>query len=142
MSELYNKEILRLTTKIPNQRRLDDPDKTAERTSRICGSRITLDVILGDNGIISDFGWTVKACALGQATAAIVGNNIVGLTPEALTDVMFQFKSMVKGGEEIDWQAYDGGKWAGLELLAPVHDHPGRHGSVLLPFQVLEKILL
>lgn len=132
MTELYSTEILRWTTRIPHIERLIGADVTIVKTSRICGSRITADAMFTD-GCISAFGQEVKACALGQASAAIVGQQVLGLTENELADVAARFRRMVKTGE-VDFPE----KWRDLALLAPVKDHPGRHGSVMLPFEVLE----
>lgn len=134
MSELYNTEILRLTTQIPHLVRLDSADVTAMKTSRICGSRITADARVQD-GVITGFGQEVKACALGQASAAIVGEQVIGLTEAELKDIAARFRHMVKTGEA-DFPE----KWQKLALLSAVTDHPGRHGSVVLPFEVLEQM--
>ena len=134
MSELYTTDILRLTTRIPHHVRLEAPDVTVVKTSRICGSRLTADANV-QNDVITAFGQEVKACALGQAAAAIVGAHAVGLTRAELDDIAARFQRMIKNGEA-DFPE----KWAQLALLAPVKDHPGRHGSVMLPFQVLEQI--
>ena len=134
MTELYNTDILRWTTRIPHTERLVDADVTVTKTSRICGSRISVDAKLSC-GAIEAFGQDVKACALGQASAAIVGQNVVGLTSDELADIAERFRTMVKTGE-----ANFPKKWSDLALLAPVVDHPGRHGSVLLPFECLEGV--
>ena len=86
-------------------------------------------------GRISAFGQEVKACALGQASAAIVGQNVLGLTEAELGDIAKRFRHMVKTGE-----AEFPEKWKELALLAPVKDHPGRHGSVMLPFDMLSAL--
>ncbi len=134
MTELYSTDILRWTTRIPHTQRLLNADVTVVKTSRICGSRITADAKFTD-GRISAFGQEVKACALGQASAAIIGQNVLGLAPDELADVAARFRHMVKTGEA-DFPE----KWSDLKLLAPVHDHPGRHGSVMLPFECLEAV--
>lgn len=134
MTELYNTDILRWTTRIPHTERLVDADVTVTKTSRICGSRISADAVV-TRGAISAYGQDVKACALGQASAAIVGQNVLGLTSEELADIAERFRTMVQTGE-----ANFPEKWSDLALLAPVVDHPGRHGSVLLPFECLESI--
>lgn len=134
MTELYNTDILRWTTRIPHTVRLVDADVTVTKTSRICGSRISVDAVVS-RGAISAFGQEVKACALGQASAAIVGQNVLGLTSDELADIAERFRTMVQTGQ-VDFPK----KWADLALLAPVVDHPGRHGSVLLPIECLEGI--
>ncbi len=134
MTELYSTEILRWTTRIPHTERLEGADATVVKTSRICGSRITADAMFTE-GRISAFGQEVKACALGQASAAIVGQNVLGLTAVELAEISERFRHMVKTGE-----ANFPDKWKELALLAPVKDHPGRHGSVMLPFDMLEAL--
>ena len=136
MAELYNTDILRWTTKIPHTERLEGECLHVTKTSRICGSRINADARVAD-GVITEFGQEVKACALGQAAAAIVGQHIVGLSEEEFTGIAEQFRNMVKTGEA-DFPE----KWSDLALLAPVKDHPGRHGSVMLPFEVLEGVFM
>jgi NifU-like protein involved in Fe-S cluster formation len=134
MTQLYNSDILRWTTRIAHTVRLQDADVTIVKTSRVCGSRITVDAVL-TGGVISAFGQEVKACALGQASAAIVSQNVIGLGKDELANIAARFRTMVKTGV-VDFPE----KWADLALLAPVADHPGRHGSVLLPFDCLEGV--
>jgi len=134
MVELYSTDILRWTTRIPHTERLVGAEASVVRTSRICGSRISADAMFTGK-CISAYGQEVKACALGQASAAIVGQHVLGLSQDELTDVAARFRRMVKSGY-VDFPE----KWQNLALLAPVVDHPGRHGSVLLPFEVLEAL--
>ncbi len=134
MTELYNTDILRWTTRIPLTDRLEGDVLHVTKTSRICGSRINADAVVED-GIITAFGQEVKACALGQASAAIVGQNIIGLSASELEEIADKFRHMVKTGDAIFPD-----KWKDLALLAPVKDHPGRHGSVILPFETLEGV--
>lgn len=134
MADLYNKEILRLTTRIPHHQRLENPDVVSVKTSRVCGSRLTVDACF-EGGVITAFGQQVKACALGQAAAAIVGQHVIGLTEAELADIAKKFRHMVKTGAA-DFPE----KWADLHLLQAVHEHPGRHGSVMLPFECLEDV--
>jgi NifU-like protein involved in Fe-S cluster formation len=88
-----------------------------------------------EDGVIVDFAQEVKACALGQATAAIVGQHVVGLDAGEFKAVKKQFTAMV-AGENIDFPD----KWHELSILSPVKDHPGRKGSVMLPFECLTDI--
>lgn len=113
MSELYNTEILRLTTQIPHLARLSDADVSAVKTSRICGSRITAEARVQD-GVITEFGQEVKACALGQASAAIVGEQVIGLSEAELSDIAARFRHMVKTGE-VDFPQ-NGKSWAYCRL--------------------------
>lgn len=134
MSELYNKEILRWSTRLTAEKSLPDAQAHAQKTSRICGSRLTVDVRF-EGGVIVDYAQDVKACALGQASAAIVAAGAVGLDEASFTDLKTRFVHMLDTGEA-DFPT----NWADLAILAPVFEHPARRGSVMLPFECLEDI--
>ena len=71
--DLYSKRILALAADIPHVGRLDAPMGTSRVRAPLCGSVVTVDLDLKDNRI-SRFAQDVKACALGQAAAAVVGS--------------------------------------------------------------------
>jgi hypothetical protein len=43
---LYSRDILRLAVSIPHQERLPNPDATAQKRSKTCGSQVTVDVVI------------------------------------------------------------------------------------------------
>lgn len=135
MTDLYTKEILRLIATRNFCDRLDAPHLTVHKHSRICGSTITVDVCL-ENGVITAFGQEVKACALGQASAAIVADGALGLTAETFAPIATSFEAMVTKGTPL---AVDE-TWNRLNLLQMVKDHPSRRGSVMLPFEALRTV--
>ncbi|HEY0085283.1 MAG TPA: iron-sulfur cluster assembly scaffold protein, partial [Allosphingosinicella sp.] len=77
---LYNRDILRLAASIPHQGRLAAPQATAEKRSPVCGSRVVVDVVLDRQDRVFALGQEVKACALGQASAALMGAHALGAT--------------------------------------------------------------
>ncbi|MEL6211210.1 MAG: iron-sulfur cluster assembly scaffold protein, partial [Pseudomonadota bacterium] len=76
--KLYSGRILALTADIPHLGRLDAPTATARRRSPLCGSTVTVDVGIDASGRISAYAQDVKACALGQAAAAVLGRVAIG----------------------------------------------------------------
>lgn len=134
MSELYNKEILRWSTRLTAEKSLPNPHAHARKTSRICGSRLTVDARF-DKGVIAEFAQEVKACALGQASAAIVAAGVKGLDETGFMELKTRFEHMLDTGEANFPDA-----WADLAILAPVHEHPARRGSVMLPFDCLQDV--
>ena len=131
INEIYNRQILGFAADIPRLQRLAQPDATAVAVSRLCGSKVTVDVSMKD-GVVSDFGQEVKACALGQASSSIMARHVVGSTPEELRSVRDQMYRMLK--EE---GPAPSGKWADLEALMPVRDFKARHASTLLTFDAV-----
>jgi NifU-like protein involved in Fe-S cluster formation len=131
INEIYNRKILEFAADIPRLQRLDAPDATATAISRLCGSKVTVDVKMV-NGAVSDFGHEVKACALGQASSSIMARHVVGSTPAELRQLRSQMYAMLKEGGEPP-----SGKWQDLEALLPVRDFKARHASTLLTFDAV-----
>lgn len=132
---LYSRRILQLAASIRRVGRLESPDASAEAASRLCGSRITVDVKL-ENGRVSNYGQEVEACALGQTAASVVAREIIGATPAELRVLRERMWNMLKAGGPPPQ-----GKWADLALLEGVRDYPARHGSVMLVFDAVVRAL-
>ena len=126
--KLYSTRILGLAADIPHRTRLEAPDATAKRRSPLCGSTVTVDVTVAD-GKITAFGQDVKACALGQASAAVVGHNIIGRTEAEVQQGRDELNAMLKDGGAAPAAPFDG-----LEVLGPAADYKNRHASIMLAF--------
>jgi NifU-like protein involved in Fe-S cluster formation len=126
MSEtLYNREILRLAADGGGAARLAEPQGSAARVSPVCGSRVTVDVVLDDNGRIAAHGQEVRACALGQASATLVARHIIGKDRDGLVAARDGLAGWLAGGEaEPDWP--------GMTVFAPARPYRARHPSILL----------
>lgn len=135
LSDLYSARIIELGASIAPARRLAQPDGTASAHSKLCGSTIAIDLTL-DGDRVSDYGQTVKACLLGQASAAIMAQHIVGSSIEELRDVAKTMRAMLK-----DNGPPPTGKWADLAVLEPVREVRARHTSTLLVFEAVERAI-
>jgi NifU-like protein involved in Fe-S cluster formation len=131
INEIYNRKILEFAADIPRLQRLDAPDASATAISRLCGSKVTIDLTM-DGDVVSDFGHEVKACALGQASSSIMARRVVGSTADELRAVRASMYAMLKEGGPAPT-----GKWADLEALLPVRDFKARHASTLLTFDAV-----
>ena len=131
INEIYNRKILAFAADIPRLQRLDAPDATSVAHSRLCGSRVTVDLKMkGD--VVTDFGQEVKACALGQASSSVMARHVIGATAKELRDLKAQMYAMLKeGGPPPE------GKWAEYEAFIPVRDFKARHASTLLTFDAV-----
>ena len=129
IDELYSAKILKAAANMPRAGRLARPDASVEKVSKLCGSRITVDVMLKDGRIV-DYAQDVKACALGQAAAAIMGEHAIGASVEEIESAREALRAMLKqGGFPPE------GRFADLAMLAPVKDYPPRHVSTMLAFE-------
>ncbi len=133
LNEIYNTRILELAAEIPRTKRLAEPDATATAHSKLCGSTATVDLVVDDDRVV-DFGQTIKACLLGQASASVVGREIVGSTREEIEAIAATMRDMLKS---------DGprptGRWADLGVLEPVKAYRARHASTLLVFDAIKR---
>jgi NifU-like protein involved in Fe-S cluster formation len=129
IDDLYSSGILKLAANMPRCGRLQNPDASAERVARLCGSRVIVDVVM-EGSRIADYAQEVRACALGQAAAAVMGANVVGATVEEVELARDAFRAMLKSGG-----APPNGRFSDLAMLEPVKDYPPRHASTLLAFE-------
>jgi NifU-like protein involved in Fe-S cluster formation len=129
---LYNARILRLAASIPHDHLLETPQARARKISPVCGSRVTADVVLDADGRVAGFGQEVRACALGQASAAILGNSVLGKDAATLRQAHGALVSWLRSEEPLpDALARD---FPQLELFVPARAHPARHASIALSF--------
>lgn len=128
---LYNATILRLAAEIPHSARLTAPQATVEKRSPVCGSRVTVDVMLDDEGRVAALGQEVRACALGQASASLMGAHAIGKS----VDELEMARDAITGflARERD----DPGDWPGLDIFGPARDYPARHPSIRLAFDAV-----
>ena len=137
MIKLYSGRILALAADMPRTVRIATPDGTAKKRSPLCGSTVTVDIMMTD-GKVSDYAQDVKACALGQAAASVIGNAVVGLTPDQIQNGRDQLQAMLKTDGPVPAAPFDG-----LDVLEPAKDYKNRHASILLAFDAtLEAIIV
>ena len=129
--KLYSSRILALTADMPFTDRLPDADATVKKRAPLCGSTVTVDIKLQD-GVISSYGQDVKACALGQASAAILGGAVIGRTVAELVAARDELRAMLKNDGPVPQAPFDG-----LEALVPARDYKNRHASILLAFDAV-----
>jgi NifU-like protein involved in Fe-S cluster formation len=131
IDDLYSAKLLKLAANMPRLGRLEAPDATVEKVSKLCGSRVLVDVKVS-GGVVEAFAQDVKACALGQASAAVLGAHVVGASLDELETARTQLRDMLKAGG-----APPQGRFADLALLEPVKDYPARHASTMLAFEAV-----
>jgi NifU-like protein involved in Fe-S cluster formation len=128
---LYNRDILRLAAHIPHLGRIQDADASAERRSAVCGSRVAVQVRLDEEGRVAALGQEVSACALGQASAALMAAHAVGREPMGLALARDELAAFLIGASDAP------GNWRGIEVLTVARGYPARHASILLPFEAV-----
>ena len=133
IDHIYNKDVLRLAANISRTDPLKLPDAHASLRSPLCGSTIDVDLRI-ERGRVSDYSHIIKACALGQASASVLANNVIGKNADDIQNIRDQLEAML-----LDNGAPPEGHWKALNALQPAKDAKPRHGAILLPFDAVLK---
>ena len=99
--------------------------------SKLCGSRINVWLNM-EKGVVEQFAQEVKACLVGQASASMLGHNIIGCS----RDEIAQTREIVRLMLEEQGPAPTG-KWRAYELLIPVRNYKSRFSTVLIAFDAV-----
>ena len=127
--KLYSGRILALAADIPHLGRLPAPTGSSRKRSPLCGSTVTVDVVL-DNGRVTEFAQDVKACALGQASAAVLGEVVLGRSRAELESARDAVAAMLTASGPAPAAPFQG-----YEVLIPARDYKNRHASILLALE-------
>jgi NifU-like protein involved in Fe-S cluster formation len=127
IDDLYSARILMLAANLPHAGRLAAPEGTGERVAKLCGSRATVDVTLDEAERVADFAQDVRACALGQAAAGVLGQHVIGASVQEIMEARDAMSAMLKAGGE-----GPSGRFEDLRVLRQVADYPARHASTLV----------
>lgn len=130
IDDLYSGRILSLAANLPHAGRLAAPEGTGERVAKLCGSKAVVDVTLDAAGRVETFAQDVKACALGQAAAGVLGQSVIGASVDEIETARDAMLAMLKsGGDGPD------GRFQGLRALQQVAGYPARHASTMVAIE-------
>ena len=133
--KLYSGRILALAADIPHLGRLEAPQATVRKRSPLCGSTVTVDLAL-QGGRVAEFAQDVKACALGQAAAAVVGGAVIGRSPAEIEAARDQLRAMLKAAGPVPDSPFEG-----FEVLLPAREFRNRHASILLAIEATHEAI-
>ncbi|MBA4046935.1 MAG: iron-sulfur cluster assembly scaffold protein [Sphingomonas sp.] len=126
---LYNQQILRLAAAVPPDR-LAAPMAVMEKRSPVCGSRVTVDVDVDSAGRVAAVGLLVRACALGQASSALMAAHAPGRTVADLVAARDALTAWLAGEGPVP-------DWPGIDIFTPALAHSARHASIRLAFEAV-----
>lgn len=126
--DLYTPEISALALGNPYPDRLPDGAASAEKRSPICGSRVTVDVELDEEGRVAKLGTLVRACLLGQASSTILAQHAIGRTPAELAAARDELTAWLAGSGPLP-------AWPGIDIFTPGLKLTARHPSIRLAFE-------
>lgn len=130
-TSLYSRDILRLASSLVHGDAIEAPDGSAEVRSAVCGSIMAVDVVVDNDDKIRSIAIRANACALGQASAAILRANVAGISTRQVADMRARMAAALSGDGHMP------SDWTDVEALAPARDVPARHAAILLPYDAL-----
>ncbi|MEO6388544.1 MAG: iron-sulfur cluster assembly scaffold protein [Croceibacterium sp.] len=125
---LYTPELLALAVELARVPPLTRAALHSEARSPTCGSTLAVDLVADASGTITQLGLRVRACAIGQAAAAIFARHAVGNTSASIAQVLSGLEAWLGGEGELP-------NWPDLAMIAPAREYPARHGAILLPWK-------
>ena len=129
LTKLYQGRILELAANIPLTDRLEAPHASVKKRSPLCGSTVTVDLTVTD-GLVTGFGQDVKACALGQAAASVLGAAVIGRSHSEIKRAHDQLAHMLADNGPVPTSPFE--EYAYLE---PARDFRNRHASIMLALE-------
>lgn len=131
MDDIYSNRILEFAGNIPLAGAMADADASAQKHSKLCGSKVKVYIKLAD-GVVTDFSHEVRACALGQASSSIMAHHVIGASSAEIRTARDEMVAMLtEGGEG------PAGRFEDMRVLKPVKGYKARHASTLLTFDAV-----
>ncbi len=134
--KLYSTQILALAADIPHAGKLEGAAASAKKRSPLCGSTVTAYVTTDASGRIGEFAQNVRACALGQASSAVLGRHVIGRSRAEIKAARDALEAMLKEDGPTPPAPFEE-----LEVLRPARDFKNRHASILLAWEAVLEAL-
>ena len=130
LEQFYRRDIKSLSAIVRVDRRLSCPIFSATRSSKVCGSQVTIDARLDTDDAITEVGYRTRACSLGMAATAILAAQAIGTNGDQLRSVRDLLAARLAGCD-LSLPA----RWRQLVVFDAARDLTARHNSILLPFE-------
>lgn len=138
LRELYQEVILDHGKNPRNFRFPDGADHESEGYNPLCGDRITVKLVYGDDGVIRDVGFRGTGCAISQAAASTMTEAVKGKPVGEVRRLFEAFRNVVMGEGDVEDDKDLLGK---LAVFAGVAAYPMRVKCATLAWHTLEAAL-
>ena len=131
---LYKKEILRLAADAHGAGHLSEAHVTGDAHNPACGDKVSIDLMLGEDGRVTAIAHDTKACVLAQASASILGRSLKGASRDDVEDLANAVGMMLAAKAPPPDKPFDA--YAAFEGVV---EHRNRRQCVLLPIEAVLK---
>lgn len=133
-AKLYTPDVLALAVTLADFPLKHDSSHQADARSPTCGSTITVGMDCDESGLIASIGLSVSACAIGQASAAIMAQNVIGRDQAWVRSRQNEIETWLSGAKPTP-------NIPSFDLLDTAKHYPARHGAILLPWRAVTAAL-
>ena len=138
LRELYQEVILDHSRHPRHFGKLEHATNTAQGYNPLCGDRVTVYLIEGKDGCITDIKFEGKGCAISQASASLMTDMVAGRTSAEAEQLMGGFLNLVKGEPVEGLNADDRER---LDVMAGVSAFPMRVKCATLAWHTMKSAL-
>jgi len=135
LRELYQQLILDHHKKPRNFRKLEDANRSAEGFNPLCGDKISLQLLVDDQGVVREVGFQGSGCAISTASASMMTDSLKGKSVAELESLFKRFHDLVTGSGD---DSADLGK---LSVFGGVREYPVRVKCATLAWHTLRAAL-
>jgi len=140
LRELYQDVILDHARHPRNFRGLPDPSHLAHGHNPLCGDRVTIFMKI-ESGRIADVSFDGRGCAISTASASLMTEILMGLTPEQGEQVFAAFHARVTSGDTLVLAPELEDAAERLEPLTGVRGYPARVKCATLAWHAFDAAL-
>ena len=133
-AKLYTPDLLAATLELAHYPPLECAQLHGDARSSTCGSTLAMDLSLDEDGIIGRIGLAVRACAVGQASAAVFARHATGRGEGEILTMAERFCAWLEDEAPMP-------DWPDIALIVPAKAFPARHGAMLLPWNAAKAAL-
>jgi nitrogen fixation NifU-like protein len=131
LRELYQQVILDHHKKPRNFHTLEHANRRAEGFNPLCGDKISLQLVVDEEGVVREVGFQGSGCAISTASASMMTDALKGKTIAELERLFKSFHDLVTGSGD---ESVDLGK---LSVFAGVREYPVRVKCATLAWHTL-----
>ena len=135
LDELYREIILDHYRNPRHRGSLSSPSASHEGLNPLCGDEVTVELLV-DGGRIADVAYNGSGCSISQSSASMMTEAISGKTLEEVKRLSGDFRSMMRGDDDVDPESL-----GDLEALSGVRKFPVRVKCATLAWHTLEEAL-
>jgi len=135
LRDLYQTTILDHNKAPRNFGALAEATRQADGHNPVCGDKLTVYLVIGDDGKVADVSFDGTGCAISTASASLMTEYVKGKSIDEIEETFEQFHELVTGNPSESVEAPELGK---LAVFSGVREYPMRVKCATLAWHTLK----